>query len=85
MAGFICGYISFVFCLGSRFPQLYRNVSTLFALYALINQKYFLSLSVYLWKMTWNSEECIWDQQHGSHSVELILAQIVLFVKLLLA
>ena len=42
-------------------------------------------LFLYIWKMTWNSEECICDPQHGSHSVELILAQIVLLVKLLLA
>ncbi|NWS96140.1 LAAT1 protein, partial [Mionectes macconnelli] len=27
VSGFICGHISCVFCLGSRFPQLCRNVS----------------------------------------------------------
>ncbi|KAM9378610.1 LOW QUALITY PROTEIN: lysosomal amino acid transporter 1 homolog [Phaethornis superciliosus] len=29
MSGFICGYISSVFYLGSRFPQLYKNIQKL--------------------------------------------------------
>ncbi|NWR57770.1 LAAT1 protein, partial [Bucorvus abyssinicus] len=53
MSGFICGYISCVFYLGSRFPQLYKNFrrrSTegtsylLFALAMLGNCTYGLSL-----------------------------------------
>ncbi|KFW06197.1 Lysosomal amino acid transporter 1, partial [Eurypyga helias] len=53
MSGFICGYISCVFYLGSRFPQLYKNFrrrSTegtsylLFALAMMGNSTYGLSL-----------------------------------------
>ncbi|NXL89884.1 LAAT1 protein, partial [Alectura lathami] len=53
MSGFICGYVSCVFYLGSRFPQLYKNFrrrSTegtsylLFALAMLGNCTYGLSL-----------------------------------------
>ncbi|KAF1568775.1 UNVERIFIED_CONTAM: hypothetical protein FQV15_0015263, partial [Eudyptes pachyrhynchus] len=53
MSGFICGYISCVFYLGSRFPQLYKNFrrrSTegtsylLFALAMMGNCTYGLSL-----------------------------------------
>lgn len=51
MSGFICGYMSCICYLGSRVPHVHRNVSTLFALYALLSQKCFLSLFVYFWKM----------------------------------
>ncbi|NXC47691.1 LAAT1 protein, partial [Penelope pileata] len=53
MSGFICGYISCVFYLGSRFPQLYKNFQRrstegtsylLFALAMLGNCTYGLSL-----------------------------------------
>jgi len=36
MSGFVCGYISCVFYLGSRFPQLYKNVSLFLAEYTCI-------------------------------------------------
>ncbi|KFV62566.1 Lysosomal amino acid transporter 1, partial [Dryobates pubescens] len=53
MSGFICGYISCVFYLGSRFPQLYKNFQRrstagtsylLFALAMMGNCTYGLSL-----------------------------------------
>ncbi|NXP74189.1 LAAT1 protein, partial [Ramphastos sulfuratus] len=53
MSGFICGYISSVFYLGSRFPQLYKNFQRrstegtsylLFALAMMGNCTYGLSL-----------------------------------------
>ncbi|NXG79729.1 LAAT1 protein, partial [Baryphthengus martii] len=50
MPGFVCGYISCVFYLGSRFPLLYKNVSregTTYLLFALVmggNSTYRLSL-----------------------------------------
>lgn len=39
MSGFICGYISCVFYLGSRFPQLYKNVSRFLAKYTCVFYK----------------------------------------------
>lgn len=57
MSGFICGYVSSVFYLGSRFPQLYKNFQRkstegtsflLFALAMLGNLTYGLSLVVKL-------------------------------------
>ncbi|NXS54199.1 LAAT1 protein, partial [Brachypteracias leptosomus] len=53
MSGFICGYVSCVFYLGSRFPQLYKNFQRrstegtsylLFALAMMGNLTYGLSL-----------------------------------------
>ncbi|NXA40388.1 LAAT1 protein, partial [Eudromia elegans] len=53
MSGFVCGYISCVFYLGSRFPQLYKNFQrrstegtsyVLFALAMMGNGMYGLSL-----------------------------------------
>jgi len=39
MSGFVCGYISCVFYLGSRFPQLYKNVSRFLAKYTCVFYK----------------------------------------------
>ncbi|XP_075058152.1 lysosomal amino acid transporter 1 homolog [Mixophyes fleayi] len=68
MSGFICGYVSSVFYLGSRFPQLHKNFQRkstegtsymLFALAMLGNFTYGLSLVLKLPAVTHNKNQYI--------------------------